>query len=1100
MPSLQELFEIDNNEQRINEVKKHRKKIIPFVGAGISQSCGLLSWRGLLDKLANGYLEESVRKSFENTDNLIKYAQRISRAAGNDSMFAYNVKELCAYKKENVSDLPEMIMNGFSNQVITTNYDTILEDTKRRKVILPSATIQMTEAIALKKPCLIKIHGSISEPSSIILTRDQYTKLYSINKDKKSVLYEQLCSIYQGSMLLFLGCSLQKDYTLEALRNSVERNSGIKHYAFVPSPDAPNEKVAFNVQLSKLGVIPIYYPKGEYEYIKIFLEYVTSTDKKAPAIKNISKTAKNKASSELFLASQNKYLDQMILGLNNNYDKEECIKNIIQTLFVKKGEQGEKVKCSFDEVKEYIYNSSERYVLSIKGLQGTGKSTFFSYLYYELNKEKNIRNICPIIIDLQYWGKLQGDDAESLFKDELQMITDEINRKEYEKYIILVDGTDESYKKTSNLERIIFDYLEKLEGNQYAICLSLANSIPKNLKKNVAGLYKSPQKAEYAIEFHRLSKFDSNLGSLINAICEFYNIKERKDISAIEEIAREGISGKIDFRTILMIVKTYQQRLNSANKFTLGKSFYAYYSDKLKTKEELINASRCIYEYEVCQNRGKIEKYEYSEIAYKNSITRDFFLAIYFISAFLENGDREELINKEILFTAQVNWFIKDLIGEIFQENAKIIAENLMNSWEDASVFMKSQIAYILGRIKPGRNYNSKIQEFIFEKFDFQRKKLFNDGKILQYNKSFANNIEAELFLFRTLSVSAMCYKESNDRKEFFLASILENEQLNAINRGFHLAYYGDKPYINGSIPEFSDSPDDVIKKTMTHLYSNIKRYLNEDNSQYRIVSLDIITLFSLYQYRVNTNVIKEEIPELKDVVDQLLGKPEIKKNRLIYEYLYMLQYHFEHHKTNSYADIIRELYEVKNVKRTGWVRRQVELPESIADHMYSSYLLALMFLPDSILSCSEYKLDDRGKYEDYSKQRIIEMILFHDLAECITGDIPSHEKTTEQREYENRIAKSISDYSSFPKIYGLWEKKDIWDDFSNQKSINAKLAHEIDKIDSLVQALLYKERNDKNKISIDEWKEYVTKEVKTSLGIEILKLVLNSFAITNGE
>eukprot|EP00271_Cylindrocystis_brebissonii_P008214 TRINITY_DN2223_c0_g1_i1.p1 TRINITY_DN2223_c0_g1~~TRINITY_DN2223_c0_g1_i1.p1 ORF type:complete len:231 (+),score=18.64 TRINITY_DN2223_c0_g1_i1:517-1209(+) len=72
--------------------------------------------------------------------------------------------------------------------------------------------------------------------------------------------------------------------------------------------------------------------------------------------------------------------------------------------------------------------------------------------------------------------------------------------------------------------------------------------------------------------------------------------------------------------------------------------------------------------------------------------------------------------------------------------------------------------------------------------------------------------------------------------------------------------------------------------------------------------------------------------------------------------------------------DFLNIISQLKVQKRTGWVIRDVENPESIADHMYRMAVMALVITDPSI-----------------DKDRCIKMALAHDIAEAIVGDITPH-------------------------------------------------------------------------------------------------------------
>jgi len=88
------------------------------------------------------------------------------------------------------------------------------------------------------------------------------------------------------------------------------------------------------------------------------------------------------------------------------------------------------------------------------------------------------------------------------------------------------------------------------------------------------------------------------------------------------------------------------------------------------------------------------------------------------------------------------------------------------------------------------------------------------------------------------------------------------------------------------------------------------------------------------------------------------------------------------------------KVLELKNVPRQGWKEKlEIDNPESVADHSYSTTVLSM------ILS------DMKG----LDTEKIIRMALLHDLAESITGDIiPDHITKNEKISKENHAIKQI--------------------------------------------------------------------------------------------
>ena len=146
------------------------------------------------------------------------------------------------------------------------------------------------------------------------------------------------------------------------------------------------------------------------------------------------------------------------------------------------------------------------------------------------------------------------------------------------------------------------------------------------------------------------------------------------------------------------------------------------------------------------------------------------------------------------------------------------------------------------------------------------------------------------------------------------------------------------------------------------------------------------------------------------------------------------------------------KVLELKNVPRQGWKEKlEIDNPESVADHSYSTTVLSM------ILS------DMKG----LDTEKIIRMALLHDLAESIIGDItPDHITKNEKIHKENHAIKQI--LKNLPD--GITESYfEIWNDYQKKLSREAILLHDIDKLEMAFQAKFYQ----KNGISKEKLKTF---------------------------
>ncbi|HUV82057.1 MAG TPA: tetratricopeptide repeat protein [archaeon] len=260
--------------------------VIPFVGAGLSIPLGFPGWTKFL--LEQGQ-SAGIKKEIENRINAGEYEEAAEdllnalkgRAFQDNFKYAYGDHNLENKELDGaVSLLPQLA----SGPVITTNFDHVLENifTKyncgfEHKVWGAKVDL-VPEALHGNKRFLLKIHGDVDDRTERILTLSEYEKNYGSTDTSKTNLDLPLLSLLNLMLtsrpLLFLGCSLNKDRTLETLKKVVQDNPGIAHYAIVEMPNSEalfHEKVSY---LSEHGIRPIWYPTGQHDLIKSLLEYL----------------------------------------------------------------------------------------------------------------------------------------------------------------------------------------------------------------------------------------------------------------------------------------------------------------------------------------------------------------------------------------------------------------------------------------------------------------------------------------------------------------------------------------------------------------------------------------------------------------------------------------------------------------------------------------------------------------------------------------------------------------------------------------------------------------------------------------------------------
>jgi len=197
------------------------------------------------------------------------------------------------------------------------------------------------------------------------------------------------------------------------------------------------------------------------------------------------------------------------------------------------------------------------------------------------------------------------------------------------------------------------------------------------------------------------------------------------------------------------------------------------------------------------------------------------------------------------------------------------------------------------------------------------------------------------------------------------------------------------------------------------------------------------------------------------------------------------------------------EISKLKEFPRTGWVLRKVKNPETIAEHMFR-------------VAMANWVL---GKEANLKLRKIIEMSLFHDLCEVYAGDVtpffyyirnlPKNEnerkeflrkyvrllkiaKESRGKEKHNLEKKSLL---KLLKLLGSNKRREIfslWSDFEKRFSKEGDFARQVDKIETLIQAIEYFGTGEKS--PANSWWEESEEVTDHPLLLEFLKVIQKKF------
>lgn len=267
------------NQERFEQLEKCliEKNVVPFVGAGLSVEGGFPSWKAHLEQQGRtaGINEAHINALLENGqyEDVIQEIERVR----NRETFIQEIKDAFS-KRGNLTDTTLRLSELFTDTIITTNYDHLIEqafDTGAENTIQLIDIGNITEQPEQNKTTIIKLHGDINTPARCILGKNQYDEAYGNDElDLERPIPKLLSFHYRTSNLLFLGCSLNQDRTMQvfqAVKDKIGDVDRPQHFSLESMPESEEELVQRNTYLLSFGITPIWFPHKSYDYIEQIL-------------------------------------------------------------------------------------------------------------------------------------------------------------------------------------------------------------------------------------------------------------------------------------------------------------------------------------------------------------------------------------------------------------------------------------------------------------------------------------------------------------------------------------------------------------------------------------------------------------------------------------------------------------------------------------------------------------------------------------------------------------------------------------------------------------------------------------------------------------
>jgi 5'-deoxynucleotidase YfbR-like HD superfamily hydrolase/nucleoside phosphorylase len=711
---------------------------------------------------------------------------------------------------------------------------------------------------------------------------------------------------------------------------------------------------------------------------------------------------------------------------------------------------------SVDRIAETLTKNTG-YAIRIDGEWGVGKSTLLEAVYHSVatDFQEAGGGALPAYLDVRHYDRIDATAdswlgaAKKALSNDLQPLVDLAKHFPGQSIILIVDGIEEDVNERDEIEKELAFWMRKSPHVRRLM------GVARHGFTNVT----LPHIADVneVVKLAPVSLHSAEAVILLEAFAQLNSVSAedlRRQMAVLEIYDLDVTTMMIGLASL-----NYRETMSAADVYK------SWCLDYLATGDRSANTSDAARLAYLVQFQPQI--IQWSELRQNRtwSLTRihDTVRAFLIASHIVDHLTSDKLKwsrAKEILsrvYSFNVNRFCKDLLNTnqgVQRQTLRMIQKR----YERGPAELQITLAYCAGRLSD-RTLRVDARRFL-------------RASLAQLLKSLSTPQPSreELMLLRTLFISLIRLDDRAASAEY-IDWMLQNRELDDINRGFHLEYYHDIPY-NPEYPKgHYDQPTHPCAKTVARLVDRIERAITGRHDG--PVEVEIYTLASLAQFRLAHHTLNEHLRLV--VLDILNRAAGLVSTAVLTRYLDMLKNHLEAGEFST-AHVFNELVSVKSRARRGWEARGLEHVESVAAHMYGAYLLALCMLPDT------------GDL-DYKKHSVMEMLLVHDLAEAYTGDRLPEEKNEQTRGEDDRVSGYISMMSTYTESVDLFMTYDLWREFEEGTSINARIARDIDKLENWFQLHLY----DRGGMKVADRNAFAA-DLVGKIGTEQGKAILNKF------
>jgi hypothetical protein len=221
--------------------------VVLFIGAGFSIKAGAPSGRDLCDALYKAlpsHIQEE--RSLKTEYTLQNISETYKTHYGRGALISL-LQKAFNFEPKDTSDQAQLACIPQFKHIITTNYDSLIEDayTGNCNLVVTNSDLSNIDS---RKPTIYKVHGDFSHPDNIVITKNDYIRLYA--QQQENLLWDSIRVEFSRHNVLFIGYSIS-DQNIQMLIEYVKKQMGNSaKRLFVLTPEVEDTAL---LQLKALG-------------------------------------------------------------------------------------------------------------------------------------------------------------------------------------------------------------------------------------------------------------------------------------------------------------------------------------------------------------------------------------------------------------------------------------------------------------------------------------------------------------------------------------------------------------------------------------------------------------------------------------------------------------------------------------------------------------------------------------------------------------------------------------------------------------------------------------------------------------------------------